>query len=114
MLAHALRDGMRSVWDLPDKTVFRLTGQNWLLLLLDGVNSDTRVKLLFLLWRTWHHQNHVVHGDGKASIVASIPFLQNYVETICPGAPELDRKGKTLVLPLRVQEADNGPVAHSN
>jgi ribonuclease HI len=112
-LARALRDGMRSVWNLPGEAAFRYTGRNWLLLLLDGVNSDVRAKLLFLLWRTWHHRNNIVHGDGKASIAASIPFLQNYVESFCPGAPLPDSKGKAPVLPLRAQVADPRPVAHS-
>jgi hypothetical protein len=112
-LARALRDGMRSVWKLLGEAAFRLTGRNWLLLLLDGVSSDMRVKLLFLLWRTWHHQNNVVHGDGKASIAASIPFLQNYVESICPGAPEPDRKGKSLVWAAKAQ-TDRDSVPCSN
>jgi hypothetical protein len=110
-LARGLRDGMHSVWALPDEKCFRLTGQNWLLLLLDGVSSSTRVKLLFLLWRTWHHRNNVVHGDGKASIAASVPFLQHYVVSFCPSALEPDRKGKGLALPLRTLDIPKEPGA---
>jgi ribonuclease HI len=105
---------MRTVWDLPIEKAFRLTGQNWLLLLLDGVNSATRVKLLFLLWRTWHHRNNVVHGDGKASVAASVPFLQHYVDSICPGTLEPDRKDKAPALPLCSLDDLNGPAAHSS
>jgi hypothetical protein len=36
-------------------------------------------KILFLLWRTWHHRNNIVHGDGKASISTSVGFLANYL-----------------------------------
>ena len=34
--------------------------------------AETRVKLPFLFWHTWHHQNNLIHGDVKSSIWASI------------------------------------------
>jgi ribonuclease HI len=34
--------------------------------------------IIFLLWRAWHHRNNIVHGDGKASVSASVPYLVNY------------------------------------
>ncbi|XP_047071763.1 tryptophan--tRNA ligase, cytoplasmic-like [Lolium rigidum] len=57
-----------------------------------------RVKLLFLLWRTWHHRNNAVHGDGKASIAASVPFLQSYVDSLQPGTSAPDPKGKSAIV----------------
>jgi ribonuclease HI len=113
-LARALRDGMRQVWTLPREDAFRYTGQNWFLLLLDGVSKDMRIKLLFLLWRTWHHRNNVVHGDGKASIAASVPFLQNYVASIHPNVPEPDRKGKKAAMLPLAPAAELVTVAPSN
>jgi hypothetical protein len=97
-LARALSDGMRSVWMLPTEEAFRYTGRNWFLLLLDGATTAMRVKLLFLLWRTWHHRNNAVHGDGKASIAASVPFLQSYVDSLQPGTSAPDPKGKSAIV----------------
>lgn len=94
-LARALQDEMRKVWHLPSEAALTCTGTNWVLLLLEGVNLETRVKLLFLLWHTWHHHNNVVHGDGKACIAASGPFLQNYIQSIKPEMPAPDACGKT-------------------
>ena len=70
---------MRQVWTFPKDDDLKNSGPNWFFNLLAGVNADTRTKLIFLLWRTWHHRNNVIHGDGKASIAAFVPFLQNYV-----------------------------------
>jgi hypothetical protein len=47
--------------------------------LITNAAPEMRVKLLFLIWRVWHHRRNIVHGDGKASVAASIPFLQNYL-----------------------------------
>jgi ribonuclease HI len=98
-LARALRDGMRVIWSLPSEVEFRYTGNSWFLHLLDGASKDMRVKLLFLFWRTWHHRNNVIHGDGKASIAASVLFLQSYVLLVHAGVPDPDRKGKLSMLP---------------
>jgi hypothetical protein len=46
-------------------------------------------------WRVWHHRNNIVHGDGKASISASVSFLVNYLESFSFTAdPKVDGKGK--------------------
>jgi hypothetical protein len=37
--------------------------------------------IIFLLWRVWHHQNNVVHDDGKALITASASFISNYYQS---------------------------------
>jgi hypothetical protein len=80
-LARALRDGMRSHWELPPESVFKDTGKEWLLHLLANTPVHSRDRVIFLLWRVWHHHNNVVHGDGKASISASIPYLRSYVDS---------------------------------
>jgi hypothetical protein len=81
-MARALRDGLRSVWSIPPEHVFQLTGVDWFLQLLSTLTEELRVKVLFMFWRAWHHRNNIVHGDGKASVSASVPYLQNYVETL--------------------------------
>jgi hypothetical protein len=105
---------MRQVWTLPKEEDFRFTGQDWFLMLLAAANKDMRVKMLLLLWRTWHHRNNVVHGDGKASIEASKSFLQSYLHSIQPGAPEPDHRGKAAVLPLKAITSDQVTEAPSD
>uniref|UniRef100_A0ACD6AE92 Uncharacterized protein n=1 Tax=Avena sativa TaxID=4498 RepID=A0ACD6AE92_AVESA len=59
-----------------------------------------RAKLIFLFWRVWHHMNNIVHGDGKASVSASVPYLVNYLNSFNFVAdPKADNKGKTPLLP---------------
>jgi ribonuclease HI len=102
-LARALREGMRSHWDLPTEEEFRFSGKEWILNLLLQARASQRDQVIFLLWRVWHHRNNVIHGDGKASIAASIPYLRNYVESFrdCTG-PAPDPKGKTPMLSSHV------------
>jgi hypothetical protein len=80
-LARALRDEMRKFWVLPLEEVFLQSGKEWLLHLLSNATADTRPKVIFLLWRVWHHRNNIFHGDGKASIVASAQFISNYLQS---------------------------------
>jgi hypothetical protein len=78
-LARALRHELRNVWSLPSEEVFNVNGKEWLLHLLSNVSSKMRAKVIFLLWRAWHHRNNIVHGDRKASVSASVSFLSNYL-----------------------------------
>jgi ribonuclease HI len=80
-VARALRFEMRSVWSLPTEMTFDTNGKEWLLHLLSKSPKDMRPKILFLLWRAWHHRNNIVHGDGKASVSASVSFLANYLDS---------------------------------
>jgi ribonuclease HI len=77
-LARALRDELRSHWTLPTEEQFLAKEGEWLFHLLHNASRDTRPKIIFLLWRVWHHRNNVVHGDGKASISAPVPYLVSY------------------------------------
>jgi hypothetical protein len=77
-LARALRHELRNVWSLPSEEVFMVNGKEWLLHLLSNTSSKMRAKVIFVLWRAWHHRNNIVHGDGKASISASVSFLSNH------------------------------------
>ena len=107
-LARALRDGLWRHWTLPPEYALRKTGEDWFLILLSSCGKDMRVKLIFMLWRAWHHRNNVVHGDGKASVTASVPYLINYVETTsvsCLMVP--DEKGKGPVFPDPAASVDD-------
>jgi hypothetical protein len=64
------------------------------------VAKELRVKLLFLFWRVWHHRNDIVRGDGKASIEASVPFLQNYIQAFAEKIHGIhSSKGKSILFP---------------
>lgn len=67
---------------------------------LSSVAPEMRAKLLFLFWPVWHHRNNIVHGDGKASVAASVGFLQNYLTSFAEANLKSgDAKGKGLLYP---------------
>jgi hypothetical protein len=76
-VARELREELRTQWVLPDELAFRVNQNEWIFALLDNATKDQRSKIIFLLWRVWHHRNNIVHGDGKASVSASVPYLVN-------------------------------------
>jgi hypothetical protein len=59
-----------------------------------------KVGIIILFWRTWQHRNNVVHSDSKASITASVNFLQSYVVSL-EGLDQvkIDVKGKCKLIP---------------
>jgi ribonuclease HI len=68
--------------------------------MITNAAPEMRVKLMFLFWRVWHHRNNIVHGDGKASVSVSIPFLQNYLSSFKDANVTLgSTKGKGLLYP---------------
>jgi ribonuclease HI len=105
--ARALRDQLRQVWALPPERDFIRTGEEWFLQLLANVPAETKPLLLFLFWRVWHHRNNIVHGDGKAPISASVPFLQNYAETFkLAASKQTDSKGKEKLFRMDLVVSD--------
>jgi hypothetical protein len=90
------------VWALAPEKEFQKMGDEWFLQIIPILNAsvETRVKILFLFWRVWHHRNDVIHGEGKASVAASVQYLQNY-ETTFSSVNEgpLKEKGKGLMFP---------------
>jgi ribonuclease HI len=91
-LARALRDELRNQWTLPPEVDFLQADSDWLFTLLSNSAADVRAKIIFLLWRAWHHRNNVIHGDGKASITASVQFLVNYQSSFAAVSPGGDEK----------------------
>lgn len=78
--SRGLRSTMREVWYLPPEKKFRYTGDNWLQVLLDSENEDTRAKILLLLWRCWHLREDCIRNDGRQTISSSVQFLEQYEE----------------------------------
>nr|ABF95850.1 retrotransposon protein, putative, unclassified [Oryza sativa Japonica Group] len=96
----ALRQEIGQTWNTPDDTLLRYDGPDWLLLLLlDKLSGEDRVKFLLVLWRSWHLRNDSLFGQGKASVRSSVLFLQSFWETLSQikvgGA--VDVKGKSPV-----------------
>lgn len=96
--SRALRQELRKSWLLPDEEQFEYTGPDWLMLLLASVNKEVGVKILMLLWRSWHLRNDIIYGEGKGSIVGSARFLISYLTSLqgvaTPLAKTEDLKGK--------------------
>jgi hypothetical protein len=84
---------------MPSEEVFLQSGREWILRLLDQTPARNRDYVIFLLWRVWHHRNNLVHGDGKASVAASVPYLHSYIDSFRMYAytpvSSSDLKGKT-------------------
>jgi ribonuclease HI len=85
-------------WKLPSEEVFNRDGHEWFLKLLHDAPALGKARLIFLMWRVWHHRNNVVHGDGKALISASIPYLHSYDESYAAAqGRRFDDKGKDSI-----------------
>jgi hypothetical protein len=76
--SRALRHEMRKHWNLPKEQAFWHTGVDWLQVLLNRCDGDSRNKILLLLWRAWHLRENIVHGDGKEHLMSSVSFLVKY------------------------------------
>ena len=48
--SRALRVAMTEVWNLPAENKLWFTGENWLQVVLDTENEETRAEILLLLW----------------------------------------------------------------
>jgi ribonuclease HI len=106
-LAKALRHELRSHWDLPTEEVFRFNGDEWFFLLLSNVSEQMRTKIIFMLWRVWHHRNNIVHGDGKARVSASVPYLCSYITSYAAATGAgWEVKGKAPAEPERLANTD--------
>jgi hypothetical protein len=101
-IARALRDELRKSWDLPSEENFYHTGREWLFHLLANTSILARAQVIFLLWRVWHHRNDIIHGDGKASVAASAPYLVNYLNSFhAASTTSFDPKGKAPMHPIQ-------------
>jgi hypothetical protein len=80
--ASALRHALRQSWNLPEDSAFIYTGPGWILALLNSANKDTRVKLMMLFWRIWHHKNDNVFWNDQYPISVSVIFLENYLRSL--------------------------------
>jgi hypothetical protein len=103
-VARALREELRTQWVLPDELAFRVNQNEWIFALLDNATKDQRSKIIFLLWRVWHHRNNIVHGDGKASVSASVPYLVNYHRSFT------EKGGEEMITAARWSPPPNGSV----
>jgi hypothetical protein len=86
----------------------RKTGRDWLIQLLINYSKKSYslihqrrcVKIIFMLWRAWHHQNNIVHGNGKA-LAASMLYLINYEASYASASMiQMDMKGKGAICPI--------------
>jgi hypothetical protein len=80
--SNALWHEMRSSWRLPEGSLLRYTGPDWLPLLLGRLSKEEKARSLLVMWRAWHMRNDIIFGAGQESVKGSGKFLENYVETL--------------------------------
>jgi hypothetical protein len=117
-VAKAIRQEARKIWELPLETDLVYTGKDWVTVLLDKLDEETKTKIMFIWWRAWHHRNNIIFDTGKASITHSVRFINNYfdsMQTIKSGNRNIDRKGKgkVHVLKIRSEEKATSPAVQS-
>ena len=76
--AYALLMAMRDILDPPGEEVFKHSGSDWFLILLDQLNATLRNQIIFIFWRAWHLWNDLIFGTGKELVSASANFVENY------------------------------------
>ena len=81
----AMRIALGEVWNIPGEELFRFTGPDCLLILLNQLGSPVREQVLFMFWRAWHLRNDLIFGRGKESVNASVIFMENYWKTYSQG-----------------------------
>lgn len=81
-LAFDLRQAMRQRWSLPKEELFRYTGPDWFLLLLDRLTEDQRDWIKLIFWRAWNVHNNVTHNSGPSNISSSVQFLLQYMNSL--------------------------------
>lgn len=113
--ATALRSLIREVWELPDERFLIRSGPDWLLIILDSINAESRAKFLLLLWRAWFLRNDSVHCSGKASVLGSLLFLQSLWESLFMSTSQgkVDDKGKKPVMQSRLSSPDSHERNHT-
>ena len=104
--ARALLFAMRDVWNIPEEKIFKFSVPDWLLVLLDQLNSHVREQVLFIFWRAWHLRNDLIFHEGREYVCSAALFLESYWAsyTSCHSnkQSDLSKKGKRVV---DVQEA---------
>lgn len=77
--AKGLRDAMRAHWSLPREEEIINTGPDWLILILERYDDQTRANFLMVLWRCWNMRNGVLKAGENISIKGSVAFLSRYL-----------------------------------
>lgn len=96
--AKNLRDAMREHWPIPSEALFRKTGPDWFLLLLDRCTREQGELVSMIFWRAWTIHNNITHESGPSSVTDSVFFLLNMRESlfqIRQQASQDDVKGKS-------------------
>lgn len=94
-----LWDLMQNHWPLPNRSMIKWTGTEWLFHLLAESHESIRSRIIMVLWRAWHLRNELVHGKSIPPPEVSCSFLLSYHNTfnqISRGVDEII-KGKSPV-----------------
>ncbi|KAE8795856.1 protein transport protein sec24 [Hordeum vulgare] len=90
---------MKAHWSLPDRTMIKWTGTEWLFQLLEEAPASIRSRILMILWRSWFVRNELLHGNVPPPLDVSCSFLQSYHNTFTQISRSVDEiiKGKSPV-----------------
>lgn len=76
--AVSLWQAMVEHWVLPDIRAAKKTCLKWLFGLLYNLNEVDHMRVVTVLWRSWHVQNKIVHDKQPPMVEASQRFLVSY------------------------------------
>ena len=110
----ALRNGMRSAWDLPKEQDFSKTGKNWLQCLLIPLPDHVRNRTLMILWKAWQLRNNVIHGDGKDTVTGAMRQLVKLDEDLDVAANGDEKTGGKGSLSVYVERICKPAVSGTN
>ena len=88
---------MREHWDLPEEDLFRFTGPDWLLILLDRCSAPVRDQVKLVLWKAWAIHNNITHQSGPTGIydgVYALYAMQTSLLEVSPKNCSVSDKGK--------------------
>jgi hypothetical protein len=66
---------MRAHWSLPEESLFRYTGPDWLLLLLAWCSSEQGDLTKLVQWRARTVHNNIMHQSGPSQVDESVSLL---------------------------------------
>ena len=94
-----LWDLMLNHWHLPNRSLIKWTGTEWLFHLLAETHESIRSRAIMVLWRVWHLRNELVHGKSIPPPEVSCSFLLSYYNTFSQISRGVDEiiKGKSPV-----------------
>ena len=82
---------IRESWNLPPESMLAFNGPEWLLLLIDRLDTQAAAQLVLIFWRAWFIRNELTHEGRWSPIQKSITLTSLHLNV------EADEKGKAPI-----------------